>query len=459
MLIFIWILVSIIVFTIIILVHEYGHFKTARTFWVKVEEFWLWIPPKAGKLFKDKHWTIYTLNWLPLWGFVRLKWENLNTFNVYDENKKIYNNSNLEKDIKAWKDVFDYNWIKVSESDKKEILEKLKDNYSKDSLLTKPSWQQAIIVLAWIFMNFLLASVIFSVLFFIWIWPIWINSQMKTNLDLKLIPTQEKALEYWILKENPWVYVLPIEWSIAKNSWLKDYDLVLKANWEELKNYKVFKEVIDKNKQTNINLLVKRAINCDIVKDTNCSFEEINISVIPSNDWKIWAYLVQNIEYNKDFKYDYNIIESTKYWFLETYNQVLFTFQWLKTLLQKIVSPKTPTERMQAVSQISGPIWVVDFMTKSITNWVIFIMIIWAIISINLWVFNLLPIPALDWWRFIFIVINWLIHKIFWRKAINENIEWIIHATFFIFLIAISVFIAYNDISKIVNDKNIEETK
>ncbi len=96
----IWIIVAIIVFSIIILIHEYGHFKASRIFWVKVEEFWLWIPPKAKEIFTDKKWTKYTLNWLPLWWFVKLKWENLNTFRIFDENKKILSNQKAEDYIK-----------------------------------------------------------------------------------------------------------------------------------------------------------------------------------------------------------------------------------------------------------------------------------------------------------------------------------------------------------------------
>jgi regulator of sigma E protease len=84
------------------------------------------------------------------------------------------------------------------------------------------------------------------------------------------------------------------------------------------------------------------------------------------------------------------------------------------------------------------------------SQWIIFIIIIWAIISINLWIFNLLPIPALDWWRFLFIVINSITQKLFRKKILNENIEWLIHVLFFIILIALSLIIAYNDINKII---------
>jgi regulator of sigma E protease len=119
--------------------------------------------------------------------------------------------------------------------------------------------------------------------------------------------------------------------------------------------------------------------------------------------------------------------------------------------LKKIVTPETPVERQEAIAQVSWPIGIVDFITNSLSWGVKFMFIIAAIISINLWVFNLLPIPALDGWRFIFITINGIIKKLFWRKAIHAGIENIIHVSFFILLIALSILIAYNDIIKIIN--------
>lgn len=91
---FLWIIVALIIFSIIVLIHEYGHFKTARIFWVKVFEFGLGIPPKAKKLWTDKSWTEYTLNWLPIWWFVRLKWENNHYFLIYDKDKNLINKKN-----------------------------------------------------------------------------------------------------------------------------------------------------------------------------------------------------------------------------------------------------------------------------------------------------------------------------------------------------------------------------
>lgn len=452
MMIIVWIITSIIVFSIIILIHEYGHFKSARIFWVKVEEFGLGIPPKAKKLWTDKHGTEYTLNWLPLWGFVRLKWESVNTFQVYDEKKKLHNNESLENALKNNENIFDKDGEKLSILIKEEIWKKLQENSAKDSLQSKPAWQQAIVMLAWVFMNFILAIVIFSILFFIWVWPVGINDKIQTSSDLKLIPTLEQAKELGLIIEKPWVYLYPIEDSIAKNAGIQEYDLVLKANNSEVLNQDTLKNTIWENAGKQITFEIQRAKNnCDITTNQNCEFETLNLDITPNEEGKIGSYLMANSEFNKDFKYDFTLWESLKYWVTETYGQIILTFKWVGMIVQKIFAPQTPTERQEAIEQVSGPIGMVDFMTKSITNGMIFIVVIWAIISINLWVFNLLPIPALDGGRFLLITINSIIKKLFGKKAISDNLEALLHVWFFIFLIALSIIIAYNDINKIIN--------
>lgn len=67
-------IIGAILFVGLVLVHEWGHFIAARKNGVDVEEFGLGFPPKARTLGK-KNGTEYTLNWLPLGGFVRLKGE------------------------------------------------------------------------------------------------------------------------------------------------------------------------------------------------------------------------------------------------------------------------------------------------------------------------------------------------------------------------------------------------
>src|SRR4030065_2480745 len=56
----------------LILIHEFGHFIAARLLKVEVEEFGIGFPPRLVKLFEHKG-TIFSLNWIPLGGFVRPK--------------------------------------------------------------------------------------------------------------------------------------------------------------------------------------------------------------------------------------------------------------------------------------------------------------------------------------------------------------------------------------------------
>jgi regulator of sigma E protease len=59
---------------ILVVIHELGHFVTARLAGVRVLEFGLGFPPRA-KVLRAKGETLYTLNWLPIGGFVKLEGE------------------------------------------------------------------------------------------------------------------------------------------------------------------------------------------------------------------------------------------------------------------------------------------------------------------------------------------------------------------------------------------------
>jgi len=64
-------IIFLIILSILIVVHELGHFAVAKKFGIRVDEFGLGYPPRAKKLF---HWrgTDFTLNWLPFGGFVKI---------------------------------------------------------------------------------------------------------------------------------------------------------------------------------------------------------------------------------------------------------------------------------------------------------------------------------------------------------------------------------------------------
>lgn len=67
-------LVAIPVFAVIVLIHEFGHFITAKWAGIRVEEFGIGFPPRAFGIKRGE--TIYSINWLPIGGFVRMPGEN-----------------------------------------------------------------------------------------------------------------------------------------------------------------------------------------------------------------------------------------------------------------------------------------------------------------------------------------------------------------------------------------------
>ncbi|HEU0051199.1 MAG TPA: M50 family metallopeptidase [Patescibacteria group bacterium] len=91
-------LIFLLVLSVLVLIHELGHFIAARICGVKVDEFGYGFPPRAiGFLRQQKTWkrvknsdttshpgTIWSINWLPLGGFVRLKGEEGNHANESD---------------------------------------------------------------------------------------------------------------------------------------------------------------------------------------------------------------------------------------------------------------------------------------------------------------------------------------------------------------------------------------
>ncbi len=68
------VIIFLVVLTVIVVFHEGGHFITARLAGIRVHEFGIGFPPRA-RVLRSKGDTIYTLNWLPIGGFVRLEGE------------------------------------------------------------------------------------------------------------------------------------------------------------------------------------------------------------------------------------------------------------------------------------------------------------------------------------------------------------------------------------------------
>jgi len=68
------IVLFVIILSFLVIIHELGHYLTARLFKVRVDEFGVGYPPRAVTLFKKGR-TIFSLNWIPFGGFVKMEGE------------------------------------------------------------------------------------------------------------------------------------------------------------------------------------------------------------------------------------------------------------------------------------------------------------------------------------------------------------------------------------------------
>ena len=94
---------------------------------------------------------------------------------------------------------------------------------------------------------------------------------------------------------------------------------------------------------------------------------------------------------------------------------------------------------------ISGPIGVISEIGKAANRGFMDLIILTAIISLNLGFFNLLPIPALDGGRLLFLFIELII-----GKKVPKEKEAIVHIIGFILLVSLIILVSYKDISKLI---------
>ncbi len=132
MTLFLSIIAFLIIFSVVIVLHECGHFFAARRSGIKVTEFGLGIPPKIWGYKPKGSETEYTINAIPFGGFVRLYGEDL--------------------------------------ADKKALR-------SKRSFASKSNWQKLFVVTAGVMMNFLLAWVLLTLGFIFGIEPLYVTQQ------------------------------------------------------------------------------------------------------------------------------------------------------------------------------------------------------------------------------------------------------------------------------------------
>lgn len=359
------IIVFLLILSVLVLVHEAGHFVMAKIFGIKVEEFGFGLPPRAfGKKFGE---TVYSINWLPIGGFVKL----------YGEDE-----------AGSGRPQFKTQQSKAKAKDEDRAF------------FSRPVWQRAIVVFAGVFMNFVLAVAIISFLF---------------SMVGVPIPGKKVTVEA-IVKGSP-----------AQAAGLKVGDTVEAINGISISSTT---QLIGITKQ---HLGEKLALR---VKSQNSKVENLEITPrikYPSNEGAMGVAISQDFSIKKYPWYEAPFV-GTKEALHETY---LIVNGLVMIVVQIFTKGSVP-------SDVAGPVGIAQ-LTGTVVNIGPFAVLSFiSLLSLNLAIINILPIPALDGGRLFFILIEGI-----FRKKVNQKFEGYAHAVGMAILLGLIALITLHDLYRI----------
>jgi regulator of sigma E protease len=360
------IIVFLLILSILVLVHELGHFVMAKIFGIKVEEFGFGLPPRIfGKKFGE---TIYSINWLPIGGFVKL----------YGEDE-----------AGAGKPQF------KAQTSKTEIKDENRAFFS------RPVWQRAVVVFAGVFMNFVLAVAIISFLFSVVGVPIPGN---KVTVDA-------------LVKGSP-----------AEKAGLKVGDTVEAINGITITSTT---QLINITKQ---HLGQKQALQ---VESQNSKIKNIEITprkVYPSNEGPMGMAISQNSSIKKYPWYEAPFV-GTK----EALHETDLIINGLVVVVVQVFT------KGSVPSDVAGPVGIAQLTGTVVSIGPSAVLSFVSLLSLNLAIVNILPIPALDGGRLLFILIEGI-----FRKKVNQRIEGYAHAIGMAILLGLIALITLHDLYRII---------
>ena len=122
----------------------------------------------------------------------------------------------------------------------------------------------------------------------------------------------------------------------------------------------------------------------------------------------------------------------------EAYN---WTISLARTIFLSLVDLVTGNV---AINQMSGPVGIVSTISEAVSYGLESVLIILAMITINLGVFNLLPFPALDGGRLVFLLI-----ELVRGKPIDQKYEMWVNGAGMIILLGFMVFVTFSDVTRL----------
>ena len=435
--------------SLLIVLHELGHFIPAKLFKIKVEKFYLFFDYKFSILKKKVGDTVYGIGWIPLGGYVKIS-------GMIDESM---DTEQLAQPMQPWE------------------------------FRSKPAWQRLIVMLGGVFVNFILGIFIYIML--MWSYGerylpnenvkdgVWADNALAKNLGLKtgdkiLSVDGEKVKKFHSLtlefingntyqierdgvvldKEIPEDFISQLmdrdkdaglilaprqpfviagisEDSPNIDADLEAKDIVIAINGSTIKYYDEVQNKLDTYKNQDISITVKRGNETkDIpVKITNEGKLGVGILQLPLTDLEKLGY------------YD---LADFKYSFLEAipagWNKSIKTLTDYMKQLKKIFNPNTGAYKGLGGFISIGSIFPSEWSAQSFWE-------ITAFLSIMLGFMNLLPIPALDGGHVVFTL--W--EMITGRKPGDKFLEYA-QVVGFILLIALLLFANGNDVYRHLKD-------
>lgn len=385
------IIAFIILLVVLVVIHEFGHFIAARKSGVTVHEFAVGMWPKVLTLWKDKKGTTFNLRLLPLGGFVRIKGESPHDDGAFSE---------------------------------------------KDSFLKAKFWNKVIILLGGVIMNFIAAWLIFTIGFRHGVQPIQVipDNFIVGKSESLLMPTYSYLHSQWLIS---WTVVTGtaqiievVPGQLGATIGLVSGDAILSINGRPVNNQNISQVLKDQIGQT-VPLTYRRA-DAEQTISLPCPTQTCVLGIFMENN---------STEQILPIKYPPHIAMGKAAH--EIVAQAKLTFPALGGIITNAVSSKK-ADRQQALQNLSWPVGaarVGEFIIQS-GGWIQFLMF-GGLISLALAFFNLLPIPALDGWRLLGVIIQ----KVFGlRPAKYFAVESRINLTFFILLMGLGVYILLLDL-------------
>lgn len=348
-------IIFIIVLSLLVFIHELGHFISAKRAGVRVEEFGFGFPPRLAGIRKGD--TIYSINWIPLGGFVKIKGET-------GENAK-----------------------------------------DEDSFANKKPWQRAIILSAGVIMNILLAWFLLSVGYAIGLPQVIGDSSPYARI------TDRKTQVIAIVEDSP-----------AAAAGIEIGDTILAVDGKLFVDIDEFREYTGAREGMMFRMTVEHDGE-EVMHELEPAYLEevdrpgIGVALVETGiaHYPLWLAPIQGLQ--------------------ATYSLTVQIAGAFITLIRDLVVTR------EATVEFSGPIGIAVLTGRVAKAGFRYLLQFTAVLSINLAIINVLPIPALDGGRLMFLAIEKLR-----GRAISRRFEIAAHNLGFTALMILVLFITYRDV-------------